>query len=210
MNLIFFGAPGAGKGTIANIIGKRLGIPHISTGNVFRKIKGEDSQIGRQVKELIDKGNFVPDDITIEIVKKRLTETDCKQGFILDGFPRTLKQAEFLDKITKIDLVINFYVDEDFLIRRLLARRSCPNCKKEYNLITSMKPKNNNELCDVCSVKLAKRADDNEQTIQGRQETYKKETAPLIKYYEEKGILKSVLNVATPEEVANDTIKVLK
>lgn len=207
MKLIFLGAPGSGKGTIAKILSKELNIPHISTGDIFRKEMKDKTSLGIKIEKDMHAGKLVSDEDTIAIVKKRLNEKDCDDGFILDGFPRTLKQAEALDKITKIDIVINYYADEDLLIRRLLARRSCPNCKKEYNLITVMKPKNNNEECDVCKVKLVKRSDDNEKVIRDRQEIYKKETKPLIDYYKKKNILKAVENIKQPVEVAEETLK---
>ena len=210
MNLIFFGAPGAGKGTIAKLVAKRLNIPHVSTGDIFRKEMAEKTSLGIKIERDMHVGKLVSDEDTIAIAKKRLNEPDCKKGFILDGFPRTIKQAEALDKIAKIDLVINFYLDEEFLIKRLLARRACPKCKKDYNLVTSMKPKNNEELCDICKVKLVKREDDTEDVIRDRLNVYKKETEPLIKYYEKKGVLKSLINDKTPEIVTEETLNILK
>ena len=208
MKLIFLGAPGAGKGTFTNILSKKLGIPTISTGDIFREEVRKETELSKKLKEIMGKGAFVSDEITIEVIKKRLKKSDCKNGFILDGFPRTIPQAEVLDKITKIDMVIDLVVDEEYIIKRLLARRGCPKCNRNYNLITSSKPKNEG-LCDDCNVKLEQRKDDNEQIIKHRQETYKNQTAPLIDFYKRKGILKDVDAMGEIDAVIDRMMKIL-
>jgi len=207
MKLIFLGEPGSGKGTIAKIISEKLNIPHISTGEIFRREIEEDTELGKKIKSM-PLYAFVSDDITIAIIKKRLSKDDCKNGFILDGFPRNIEQADALKEMTAVDYVIKFYADEDFIIKRLLSRRKCPGCGKNYNLITSMKPKNDNEMCDICNVKLEKRVDDNEETIKERLKLYEKETEPLMEYY--KHNLKEIENIKPPEEVAEDTLNEIR
>lgn len=208
MNLIFLGAPGSGKGTYADILGKKLGIPHISTGDMFREEIKNKTRLGQKIEKDIEKGKFVSDKDTIALIKKRLNEKDCRKGFILDGFPRTIKQAEALNKIAKIELAVNFVLDEEYIVKRLLARRLCPKCNRNYNLITSLRPKKD-ELCDDCGMKLIKRADDNEQVIRSRQEIYKKQTAPLIDYYKKKRLLKNVDGTGTPDEVIERAMKII-
>lgn len=210
MNLIFLGAPGAGKGTIADIVAKEKKIPHISTGDIFRKEMADKTELGLKIKSIMDAGQLVSDDITIEIVKKRLKKRDCSKGFILDGFPRTILQAEALSKIKDIDFVINFDLDQEYIIKRLLARRNCPQCKKGYNLMTSLKPKNNKELCDDCRVKLVSRADDTESVIRDRMSTYNKQTAPLIDFYNKHKILRNVDASGVPESIAKRVMYVIR
>lgn len=209
MKLIFLGAPGAGKGTIATIISKKLNIPHISTGEILRNEIKEKTLLGLKIEKQIAEGKFASDYNMIEIVKKRISQSDAKNGFILDGFPRTSKQAEELQNIAKLDAVINLVADDETLIKRLLGRRSCPECKKEYNMATSMITKSGKEICDICNVPLSKRADDNEQAIRTRQEIYNKETKILIDFYKKKGILKEVNGEGNPEIITERVMKVL-
>ncbi|MBN2420727.1 adenylate kinase [Candidatus Woesearchaeota archaeon] len=210
MNLLFLGAPGAGKGTISAIVAKKLGIPHISTGEILRNEIKEKTPLGLKIEEQIAEGKFASDSDMIEIVRKRISQSDAKQGFILDGFPRTAVQAEELQNIAKIDVVVNLIADDETLIKRLLGRRSCPKCKKEYNMATSLITKSGKEICDICNVPLSKRADDNEQTIRTRQEIYNKETKILIDFYKKKGILKEVDGEGYPEIIVDRVIKVLE
>ncbi len=209
MKLIFLGAPGAGKGTIAKLISQQLHIPHISTGDMFRREIKKKTPLGRKIEKLMNEGRFVSDEDTIAIVKKRLEEPDCKNGFILDGFPRTLYQADTLSKLMKLDAVINFHVEEGPLVHRLLGRRSCPKCKKEYNMTTVLRPKHD-EMCDICNVPLIKRSDDNEKVIRDRLNLYKQETQPLIDYYGKKGVLKTTSGWGDPVPIAEEVLKILR
>jgi adenylate kinase len=208
MNLIFLGAPGAGKGTIADLIAKDKKIPHISTGDIFRKEMADKTQLGVKIEKDMHAGKLVSDEDTIAIVKKRISEKDCKNGFILDGFPRTIPQAEALDKIIKINYAVNFDIDEEYIVKRLLARRNCPKCGRNYNLITSMAPKHD-EVCDVDGTKLVKRKDDTEEVIRNRQEIYKKQTKPLLDYYSKKKILKNVDASGEPNQIEERVLKVI-
>ena len=192
--LIIFGAPGAGKGTFASQIKEVIPqIIHISTGDIFRENLKNETTLGMKAKEFMEKGDLVPDDIVIEMVHDRLNKEDVKQnGFILDGFPRTLPQAEALSKITDIDLVILLNVPEDIIIKRILGRYSCPNCGKIYNKFF-MKPKKEG-MCDDCGEKIEfkQRSDDTEETLKNRLDVFKNNTEPLVKYYKNKGIIKEI------------------
>jgi len=192
MNIIMLGAPGTGKGTIAGILEKELKIPQVSTGDIFRKHMKEGTELGKLAESYISKGALVPDDVTIGLVENRLQEKDVQNGIILDGFPRTVKQAEELDKMLeaenkKIDIVINLTTPEEEIIERIVNRRVCVNCKTVYNL--KLKPSKQEGICDVCGNELIQREDDNVETIKSRLKTYFEQTSPLINYYEQKGIL---------------------
>ena len=188
MNIVLLGAPGAGKGTQASLIVEQYHIPHISTGDIFRKNIKEQTPIGVVAKSYIDKGNLVPDDVTIEIVKNRLEEEDCKKGFILDGFPRNVYQAEALAEFAKIDVVLDVDVPLDCLMARLTGRRICSGCGESYHVSTL----DGRNTCAKCGEKLYQRADDNEETVAGRLSVYRNQTQPLIDYYSAKGLLKKV------------------
>ncbi len=195
MKLMVLGAPGAGKGTQAVILSKKLNIPHISTGDIFRSNIKNETPLGRLAKQYIDSGELVPDEVTIGIVKDRLTEPDCSNGFILDGFPRTIPQAESLDRMLqemgqKLDRVLNIAVDDDVIIRRLSGRRVCPECNAIYHINTSENAREG--ICGNCGAKLIQREDDREETIINRLKTYHIQTEPLISYYKGKGILTEV------------------
>ena len=188
MRLILMGPPGSGKGTQAEFLADRLNIPHISTGDMFRKAIDEQTELGVKAKGYLSSGGLVPDDITIGIVKERLGESDCSRGFLLDGFPRTVAQAEALDGIMKdfdmgLDAVINIQVSEDELIKRLTGRRICKECGASYHLIFN--PSNEARVCDKCGGSLYQRKDDTEETILSRLSVYNKQTKPLIRYYED-------------------------
>jgi len=180
MKLLFIGPQGSGKGTQAAIISKEINIPHISTGDLFRAATGT---LKEELDSYMNSGKLVPDELTLKILKQRLEHHDCKKGFILDGFPRNLKQAELLEHITKIDKVIEIDISDKEAIKRLSGRVSCEKCKAGYNLVTEPKPKNPHK-CDICQGKLIQRADDTEQAIKKRLETYHKETEPILKKYE--------------------------
>lgn len=213
MNIIMLGAQGTGKGTVAGLLKGKLNIPHISTGEMFRKNIKEGTELGKIAESLINAGNLVPDDITIKMVENRLNEEDATNGFILDGFPRNLEQAKSLDEILakknqKIDLVIYLQTPTEEIIERVMARRECPKCKAAYNMILN-KPKNG-EICDVCGETVKKRADDTEEGLKRRLDIFFTQTAPLIDYYNNQGvILEEKISVAInrlAEEAANDVV----
>ncbi len=196
MNLILLGAPGAGKGTQAVRIAEKYDIPHISTGDIFRKNIKEQTPIGVIAKSYIDKGQLVPDEVTVEIVRLRLLEEDAKNGYLLDGFPRNLAQAEALDKITTVGTVINIDVELSALSDRLCGRRVCSKCGESYHITTKK-----GEVCDKCGAPLIHRADDKPETVNERLAVYTAQTAPLIEYYEKQGKLVSVDGMKKIEEV---------
>lgn len=190
MNLILLGPPGAGKGTQAAKIIEKYNIPHISTGDIFRKNISEGTRFGKKAKEYMDKGELVPDSLVIEIATDRLTEDDCKNGFLLDGFPRTVEQAVALDAFLgehgkKIDHVLDIDVPKEELMTRLIGRRVCKNCGATYH-VTNMPPKTEG-ICDKCGGELMQRADDTESTVENRIEVYNKQTKPLLNYYDKLG-----------------------
>ena len=193
MNIIMMGAQGTGKGTVAGLLKESLNIPHISTGEIFRKNIKEGTELGKIATKYADEGKLVPDEVTNEMVRYRLNEQDCANGFILDGYPRNLIQAEELDNILKekkkkVDLVIYLNTPTEEIIERVLARRECPNCKRIYNMILN-KPKVG-ELCDDCNIQLITRKDDTREKLQLRLDTFFKETKPVIDYYEKRNIVK--------------------
>ena len=202
MNIILQGAPGAGKGTQASKIADRYGLPHISTGDIFRENIKNQTEIGKLAKSYIDKGQLVPDEVTCKIVEERISRDDCKKGYMLDGFPRTIAQAEALDKITKIDLVINIDVDHSLLLERLCGRRVCKDCGESYHVSRL----NGATNCARCGGELYQRKDDNPETVQSRLDVYNAQTAPLIAYYTEKGILYNVVSDERPPEVTFEKI----
>lgn len=192
LNIILMGPPGAGKGTHAKWIEEAYKIPHISTGDMFREAMSNGSELGKQVKEIINRGDLVSDELTCALVKDRLSQPDCKNGYLLDGFPRTIPQAEMWDKVGKeigrdVNVVINISCPDEELIRRISTRRVCPHCGASFNII-SMKPKVEG-ICDLCGAELIQRKDDNEESLKVRLKNYYASTAPLLSYYGEKGIL---------------------
>lgn len=197
MNIILLGAPGAGKGTQATRISDAYKLPHISTGDIFRENIKNATPIGLEAKSYIDKGQLVPDEVTCRIVESRISADDCKAGYMLDGFPRTIAQAEALDKIAKIDAVINIDVDFSLLMDRLCGRRVCKDCGESYHVSTM----NGATKCTRCGGELYQRKDDNPETVGSRLDVYKAQTAPLIEYYAKKNVLINVNGNATPDEV---------
>ena len=197
MNIILLGAPGAGKGTQATRISEKFGLPHISTGDIFRDNIKRQTKIGMLAKSYTDKGQLVPDEVTCEIVKDRLQNADCKNGYLLDGFPRNLFQAEELDKFSKVDAVINIDIDLSLLMDRLCGRRVCKECGESYHVNFL----NGKTVCEKCGGELYQRKDDNEETVGNRLSVYSEQTAPLIKFYSEKGVLCNVDGVGSIEEV---------
>ncbi len=189
LKLILLGAPGAGKGTQSKYITEKYGIPQISTGDILRAAVRDGTEVGKMAKSYMDEGKLVPDEVIIKIMAERLKEPDCAKGYILDGFPRTLNQAEQLEKIAQVDVVINLTVPTEELLKRLTGRRSCPKCGAVYHIIFNKPPK---EGKCKCGADLYQRDDDKEETVRKRLETYKNQTEPLIEYYSTKGLLKEV------------------
>ncbi len=181
MNVILLGAPGAGKGTQAKQLAEKYDIPHISTGDIFRANIKNGTEIGKVAKSYIDKGQLVPDEVTVEIVKQRLSESDCQKGYLLDGFPRNLFQAEQLDTFAKIDKVVNIDVDFSSLLNRITGRRVCSKCGESYH-VDFLQGKT---TCLKCGQELIQRADDNKETVEKRLNVYSKQTEPLISFYKE-------------------------
>ena len=220
MNIIMLGAQGTGKGTVAGLISEQTGLPQISTGDIFRKNIKEQTELGVEADKYISKGNLVPDDITVPMVEDRLTWDDAKNGVILDGFPRTIEQAEKLDKILakkgeKIDLVINLVTPKEEIIDRMLTRRVCTNqdCKATYNI--KLHPPVKEGICDKCGSPLKQRADDSDpEAIKRRLEIYEEKTSPLVEYYKEKGVLRtetvSISINRMGKDVANDVVRDIK
>ena len=220
MNIIMLGAQGTGKGTVAGLISNEIGIPQISTGDIFRKNISEKTRLGIEADKYISKGNLVPDEITVPMVKDRLTWDDAKNGVILDGFPRTIEQAEKLDKILeekgeKIDLVINLVTPKEELIDRMLTRRVCtnPDCKTTYNI--KLHPPVKEGICDKCGSPLKQRDDDSDpEAINRRLEIYEEKTSQLVEFYKNKGVLRtetvSLSINRMGKDVAEDIVKDLR
>ena len=207
MNLVFLGPPGAGKGTVAQKISKRHDIPHISTGDIFRKAIAEESGLGKQVKQILDEGGLVPDELTIELVKDRLTRGDTQNGFVLDGFPRTIPQAEGLDGFADLTGVINFVIDEELVVRRLSGRRIAKKSGRIYHI--DFNPPKEENICDESGEELIIRPDDQEDAVRKRLSVYREQTEPLIGYYDTQGLLYSIDASKSPEEVVEETEELL-
>ena len=206
MNLIFLGAPGAGKGTQAEKVSEKLGIPTISTGNIIREALKNETEMGLKAKSFIESGKLVPDEVVIGIIKDRLAEDDCKSGFILDGFPRTIPQAEALDAMDiKIDKVIDIEVPDEKIVKRMSGRRVCPDCGASYH--TEYKKPAKEGVCNACGAELVIRKDDKPEVVLDRLSVYHEQTEPLKDYYAAKGILKEVEG---QEEVADTTALTFK
>ncbi|PTJ45619.1 adenylate kinase [Staphylococcus simulans] len=213
MNIILMGLPGAGKGTQASEIVKKFPIPHISTGDMFRKAIKDETELGKEAKSYMDHGELVPDEVTVGIVKERLSEDDAKKGFLLDGFPRTLEQAEALSKIMtelgrKIDAVINIEVPEEELMNRLTGRRVCEVCGTTYHLVFN--PPKVDGVCDLDGGKLYQREDDNPETVAKRLEVNVKQSKPILEYYDKEGVLKNVDGSKDIQEVTGSVIDILE
>lgn len=212
MRLVLLGPPGAGKGTQAAGIVEKYKIPHISTGDIFRKNIKEGTELGKKAKDYMDKGLLVPDELVVEIVKDRLTESDCSEGFLLDGFPRTVAQADSLNSELesmeiKLDKVINIDVSKEELIERAVGRRICKDCGATYHI--KFNPTKAEGVCDACGGELYQRDDDNEETVTKRIEVYIDQTQPLIDYYKEKGILADIDGRQSIDKVFSDIVDTL-
>ncbi len=213
MNLVLLGLPGAGKGTQAEQIVEKYHIPHISTGDMFRQAIANGTPLGNKAKTYLDAGALVPDEVTIGIVRERLTASDCKEGFLLDGFPRTIPQATTLEEILAeldrpIDFCLNIEVDKQKLMERLTGRRICKSCGATYHLIFNPSKKEN--VCDRCGGELYQRADDNEETVLNRLEVNIAQSKPLISFYEEKGTLQNINGDQAIATVFEDVVRVLE
>ena len=211
--IILLGAPGAGKGTHAKRLSSVLGIPHISTGDIFREEMEKNSDLGCEVRRYVESGELVPDEVVNMIVKRRLSQDDCKKGFILDGYPRTLPQAMALEEIVKelslpLKKVINLIVSEEEIIRRLSGRRICRNCGAIFHIINM--PPQKEGICDYCGGELYQRDDDTPEAIRHRLAVYHKQTEPLIRFYEEKGLLVNVNCEVPLEQSVDEIVKILQ
>ena len=212
MNLILLGPPGAGKGTQAAKIIEKYDIPHISTGDIFRANIKAGTELGKRAQEYMNKGQLVPDELVVEIATDRLKADDCQKGFLLDGFPRTVFQAEELDKFLaaqgkKIDHVLDIEVEKDEVMIRLIGRRVCKTCGASFHVVNI--PPKQEGICDVCGAELVQRADDNEETAANRIEVYNNETKPLVDYYEKAGCIAHIDGAAGLENVFNAIVEVV-
>ena len=209
MKIIMLGAPGAGKGTQAKRIAEKYSIPHISTGDIFRANIKNDTELGRKAKSYMDQGLLVPDELTCDLVVDRIKQDDCKNGFILDGFPRTVPQAEALDKMgIVIDKVIDIEVSDEEITKRLSGRRVCGSCGASYH--TVFKPSAKEGVCDKCGAKTVQRPDDHPDTVKARLAVYHEQTEPLIAYYKAQGKLYPVAGQDKVEDTSALTIKALE
>ncbi|MBR5545506.1 MAG: adenylate kinase [Clostridia bacterium] len=206
MNIIFLGPPGAGKGTQAQIICQKMGIPQISTGDMLRAAIAAKTETGLKAKEYMDKGQLVPDAVVIDIVKERLTGEDCQKGYILDGFPRTVEQAQSLGTFAKIDAAINLDVADEVLVARLSGRRVCPLCGAPYHVDRL----NGETLCKVDATPLIQRDDDKPETVLNRLKVYHQKTAPLIDYYRSEGKLMNITGSGSLEEISAEIFETLE
>ena len=212
MKIIMLGAPGAGKGTQAKMIADKFGIPHISTGDIFRANIKNGTDLGKKAKEYMDKGQLVPDELTVEILLDRVANDDCKNGYVLDGFPRTIPQADVLDKeLTKlgdkVDFAINLDVPDENIVRRMSGRRACLKCGATYH-IEHIPPKTEG-ICDTCGSELVQRDDDKPETVKKRLEVYYAQTFPLIEYYEKQGLVRTVDSTGGLETALSDILKAI-
>jgi len=213
MRIILLGPPGAGKGTQAKDLVQKYGIPQISTGDILRKNLAEKTPLGLEAKKYMDKGELVPDSVVVGIVKERLKEADCSKGYILDGFPRTVPQAQALDAAlsemgTPLDRVLSIEVPDEELVQRLGGRRTCRSCQAGYHV--KFKPSKSDGKCDACGGELYQRDDDQEEAIKNRLKVYQSSTAPLIDYYKGKGLLKGINGVGGMKEILDRMVKALE
>lgn len=209
MNLILLGPPGSGKGTQAAIISERYGIPAISTGDIIRATTKGQTALGEKVRGFIDKGELVPDELVIELVKERLSADDCNNGYILDGFPRTVAQAEAITNMgIRIDRVIDIHLADNLIVSRISGRRVCPNCGASYHITAS--PSKDGVNCDKCNTALVQRNDDEASVVQKRLKVYEEKTAPLTDYYQARGLISKISSADTIESVSKDIFDILE
>ena len=212
MKIIMLGAPGAGKGTQAKMIAEKYNIPHISTGDIFRANIKNGTELGKKAKSYMDKGQLVPDELTLDLIMDRFKEDDCKNGYVLDGFPRTIPQAEALDAALKangekVDFAIDVDVPDEYIVKRMGGRRACVKCGATYHVVFAA-PKTEG-VCDTCGEDLVLRDDDKPETVQKRLNVYHEQTQPLIDYYTGQGVLKTVDGTKNLDEVFGDIVKIL-
>ena len=213
MRLVLLGPPGAGKGTQGVLLAERYGIPQISTGDILRDHVQRGTRLGIQARSYMDRGEYVPDGVVVSMVMNRLEEPDADKGFILDGFPRTVAQAEALERALEtadepLSAVLKYSVGGELAVRRLLGRYTCPNCGRTYH--TEFKPPAEDELCDICGASLERRADDDELTVRRRIAVYREQASPLELFYVERDLLHQIDAEATPDEVVERTMRVLE
>ncbi|MBB2184269.1 adenylate kinase [Lachnospiraceae bacterium MD1] len=213
MKIIMLGAPGAGKGTQAKKLAEKYGIPHISTGDIFRANIKNGTELGKKAKVFMDQGLLVPDELVVDLVVDRFKESDCEKGYVLDGFPRTIPQAKALDDALAkngdaVEYAIDVDVPDENIIRRMSGRRACVNCGGTYHIVTI--PPKKEGICDVCEGELILREDDKPETVEKRLKVYHEQTQPLIDYYKIKGILKSVDGTKDLEEVFNEIVNIVE
>ncbi len=212
MNIVLIGPPGAGKGTQSKLLSERFSIPQISTGDILRANVREKTPMGLRAKDYMERGILVPDELVVEMVVDRLSQDDCARGFILDGFPRNVKQAEALEETLdksgkKIDAVIGFEVERRELVRRLSGRRVCRKCGATYHIIFN--PPINIDVCDRCGDELYQRDDDKEETIEARLKVYEEETLPVVEYYKKRGLYKGVNGIGSVDEINEAIVKAI-
>ena len=213
LRAVLLGPPGAGKGTQAAKVIEKYNVPHISTGDIFRANIKEGTELGKKAKGYMDEGKLVPDELVVDLVTDRLKKDDCKEGFLLDGFPRTIFQAEQLDKFLsdngqKLDIVLNFKVRKDVLVERIAGRRVCKSCGASFHVVNV--PPKKEGICDACGGELFQRKDDNRETVENRINVYESETAPLIGYYEKQNVLVDFDGEKTHDEVFDDVVKAIE
>lgn len=208
MNLMFLGPPGAGKGTVASRLSEEKDIPHISTGDIFRAAIRDETDLGKKVKAILDRGDLVPDELTVSLVRERLDQPDAGKGYILDGFPRTIGQAEALDAFSKLEKVLNFQISDEEVVKRLSGRRIHKPSGRTYHV--EFNPPKAPGKDDVTGEDLIQRPDDTKEAIENRLDVYKKQTAPLIDYYEKKGILIDVDATGSPSEVYESVAEIVE
>lgn len=208
MKIVFLGPPGAGKGTVAGKIQEVFGIPQISTGDLFRNAIRDQTDLGKRVKSILDSGELVPDELTVELVHERLNRSDTGKGFILDGFPRTIPQAQALLSMTEVEAVVNFQVSEEEVVKRLSGRRMCRSCGRSYHIVF-MPPKKEG-ICDACGGELYIRDDDREEAVRKRMEVYQDQTAPLIGFFKDRKLLVDIDASQNPALVYEETERLVE
>lgn len=207
MKLVIFGPPSAGKGTQAQKLSKQYGIPQVATGDLLRKAVADKTPLGLKIKSYLDQGKLGPDEVIVQLIKERVAKPDCKNGFLLDGFPRTMGQAKELERMTDIDLVLSIVVDFDALVERAVGRRTCPKCSAVYHV--KFNPPMNEGVCEKCGSKLIQRDDDKEETVRNRLKIYQEQTAPLIEYYRKKGKLVDIDGSGGIDAVYSQMVKAI-
>ncbi|MDD6317162.1 MAG: adenylate kinase [Clostridia bacterium] len=197
MRLILLGAPGAGKGTQADFITEKLGIPVVSTGNLLRSAIAHGTELGKKAASYMDNGSLVPDELVLDLVRERISQPDCRKGMVFDGFPRTLAQAEALDKVMEVDMVLFLKVEDEAIVQRMSGRRTCPECQTTYHVVSH--PPRVEGICDKCGAALGIRKDDRPEVVRQRLAVYHKQTEPIVKYYQQKGLLRVIDSEETVE-----------